>query len=161
MDEAGTRAGGPESQELADALNLPVYGMEAVMAGTPYWKHAEAADAGSAQGVDEADTEEVQQQQQQARRRQNMLPRLSLCPGHSRQHGFEGRLRGAEAVAKLLRQRLTLPAEIEKEGNWQHEAVLLPRVSCAFEICSTDLTHAFETTAKSDPIASNSCHVTS
>ena len=54
--------------------------------------------------------------------------------------GFDGltqrRLRGAEAVAKLLRKRVTLPAEMEKQGNWQHEAVLLPQISCAFKICS-------------------------
>ena len=30
---------------------------------------------------------------------------------------------------------MTLPQEIEEEGNWQHEAVLLPQMSCAFKIC--------------------------
>ena len=102
-----------------------------------YWESAQSADAGSAQAVDEADTEELQQQQQQqqARRRQDMLSRLSLCPDRPRQHAFERRLRGAEKVAELLRQRVTLPQEIEEEGNWQHEAVLLPQMSCAFKIC--------------------------
>ena len=65
-----------------------------------------------------------------------MLSRLSLCPDHFRQHGFERRLRGAVEVAKLLRHRVTLPAELEQEGNWQSSAVLLPRVSCAFRVCT-------------------------
>ena len=90
--------------------------------------------AGCAQEVDDADLEELQQQQQQARRRQDMLSRLRWCPDHPRQHAFERRLRDAEKVAELLRQRVTLPREIEEEGNWQHEAVLLPQMSCAFKI---------------------------
>ena len=109
----------------------PFYGMESILAGTAYTDGWEGADAGSAQ---EVQTEELQQQQQ-ARRRQDMLSRLRLCPNRPRQHGFERRLQGAEAVVKLLRQRVTLPADLEKHGNWQHEAVLLPPISCAFTKC--------------------------
>ena len=102
------------------------------MAGNVY---EEGLIAGSAQEVDEADTEELQEQQQQARRRQDMLSRLRLSPDRPREHEFERRLHGAEEVAKLLRQRVTLPARVEKEGNWQQEAAALPAVSCAFVDC--------------------------
>ncbi|MEC8493604.1 MAG: hypothetical protein VXZ39_01700, partial [Planctomycetota bacterium] len=64
-----------------------------------------------------------------------MLSRLRLSPDRPRQHEFEQRLRGAEEVAKLLRQRVTLPAGCEEGGNWQREAVVLPAVSCAFAAC--------------------------
>ena len=104
------------------------------MAGTAFWENGEGADAGSAQEIDEAEEEELQQQQQQARRREGMLPRLRLCPHRPRKHGFERRLQGAKQLAKLLRRRVTLPAEMEKQGNWQDAAVFLPRVSCA--LCS-------------------------
>ena len=132
IDEAGTPVGGLESQGLAEALNPPLYGMEAIMAGTAY---EEGPIAGSAQEVDEADTEELQQQQQQARRRQDMLSRLRLCPHRPRKHDFERRLQGAERLSALLRKRVTLPAEMETHRNWQDAAVLLPRVSCAFRNC--------------------------
>ena len=127
-----TEVGGLEYQGLAAALKPPLYGMEAIMSGEAY---EEGMMAGCAQEVDDADMEELQQQQQQARRRQDMLSRLRCCPDHPRQHAFERRLRGAEKVAELLRQRVTLPREIEEEGNWQHEAVLLPQMSCAFKTC--------------------------
>ena len=105
------------------------------MAGAAYWEPGESADAGSAQEVDEADTEVLRQQQQRARLRQDMLSRLRLCSHCPRQHDVERRLRGAKQVAKLLRKRATLPAEMEQQGNWQDEAVRLPRVSCAFRTC--------------------------
>lgn len=44
-------------------------------------------------------------------------------------------MRGAEEVAKLLRRRVTLPAQVEAEGDWRLEALLLPQVSCAFRGC--------------------------
>ena len=102
--------------EMEDAVTPAgeLYGMEAIFSGAAFFHTAEGADAGSAQ---EVDTEALQQQQQQARRRQDMLPRLRLCPNRPRQHGFERRLQGAEAVAKLLRQRVTLPADLEKQRN--------------------------------------------
>ena len=109
--------------------------MEAIMAEAEYWEPLRNADTGSAQEVDEGDTEVLRQQQQRTRRRQDMLSRLSLCPDHSRQHGFQRRLRGAVEVAKLLRHRVTLPAELDQEGNLQYSAVLLPRASCAFRVC--------------------------
>ena len=65
-----------------------------------------------------------------------MLRRLRLCPHRRHKHGFERRLQGAKQLAELLRRRVTLPAEMEKQGNWQDAAVLLPRVSCAFHNCS-------------------------
>ena len=107
------------------------------MAGTAYAEGWEDADAGSAQQADEAEEEELQQQHQQTRRRHDMLPRLRLCPHRPRKHCFERRLQGAARLAaSCLRRRVTLPAEMEEQGNWQDAAVLLPRVSCAFRDCS-------------------------
>ena len=109
--------------------------MEAIMAEAEYWEPLRNADTGSAEEVDEGDTEVLRQQQQRTRRRQDMIPRLRMCSHCPRQHVFERRLRGAEQVAKLLRKRVTLPAEMEQQGNWQDEAVRLSRVSCAFCTC--------------------------
>ena len=48
LDEAGTRAGGPESQELAETLDPPLYAMEDIMAMLAFRDVAKCADAGSA-----------------------------------------------------------------------------------------------------------------
>ena len=119
--------------ELGQARSY--YGMEAIMAESEYWEPLQNADAGSAQEVNEGDTEVLRQQQQRTRWRQDMLSRLRLCSHCPRQHDFERRLQGAAKVAELLRGRMTFPAEMEQQGNWQDEAVRLPRVSCAFRTC--------------------------
>ena len=68
-----------------------------------------------------------------------MLARLQLCPPPRRQHAFEQRAAGAARLASAcLRARVTLPAHVAGQQNWQEAidaAVRLPRVHCAFRTC--------------------------
>ena len=111
--------------------------MEAILKEGPWWETAPLAEEGLGEELEEeAEAEGLRQSPLQARRREDMLSRLRLSPDRPREHEFERRLRGAEEVAKLLRQRVTLPADQEEQGNWQQEAVLLPPVCCAFVGCT-------------------------
>ena len=68
-----------------------------------------------------------------------MLARLRLCPPPRCQHAFEQMACGAARLASsCLRSRVTIPAHVEEQENWQatiDSAERLPRVSCAFRNC--------------------------
>ena len=68
-----------------------------------------------------------------------MLARLQLCPWPRRQHAFEQRAAGAARPASAcLRARVTLPADLADQPNWQemiNSADRLPRICCAFRTC--------------------------
>ena len=83
--------------------------------------------------------EDLEQEQRERRRRNDMLARLRVCPPPRRQHAFEQRSAGAARLASsCLRSRVTIPAHVEEQGDWQatiDSAERLPRVSCAFRNC--------------------------
>ena len=87
----------------------------------------------------EEELEDLENQQRQRRRRNDMLARLRLCPPPRRQHAFEQRSADAARLASsCLRSRVTIPAHVEEQQNWQatiDSAERLPRACCAFRNC--------------------------
>ena len=131
-----------------DAASAPLYGMEAIMAGTAYTDGRQDAeesafvrvgdDAGSAQ-IPAGELEQLQAQRRERRRRNDMLSRLRVCAHRPRQHSFAQRVEGAARLAaSKLRSRVTLPATVEQQEHWQaalDSAERLPCLSCAFRTC--------------------------
>ena len=101
--------------------------------------HAEEGDGELRERQPSRELEDLENQQRQRRRRNDMLARLQLCPSPRRQHAFEQRAAGAARLASAcLRSRVTIPAHVEGQGDWQDTidaAARFPRVHCAFRTC--------------------------